>query len=206
MKKVGISLGWSCEAATYGVENNIRAKKEDGYLTCPFDGCLSNYDGIIECLKDDFKYFVDPNYLEVIEVQFNTVGLSKYDKLLYNKKYKFIFNHESPGHGNLYITQNWPGGINHYIDNNYKYFIERYTRRIQSFRNYLEDNNNDITFILARFNKNIDALKDIIKLKYPNLIFNIIQIKPYFEINRYKDHLKILGLSDAEIENEIKET
>ncbi len=201
---VGISLGWNCQSAVFGVTNNIRKRKCDGYLTCPFDECLTNYIGIIECLKDDFKYFTDPRYLEIIEVNIPIEGLKIGEKLLYNNKYKFIFNHESPGHGNLYITENWEYGINHYIINNYKNFIDRYTRRINNFRNYL-NNSYNITFILSRFNKNTDILTDILKERYPDLNYKLILITPDFELNRYIGHLKILGLSDNEISNEIIE-
>ena len=68
--------------------------------------------------NDDFKYLCDTNYLTL-----KTVGT---DVLIYNTKYKFIFNHESPGHSNLYITQKWTKGINHYVMNNYEEFINRY--------------------------------------------------------------------------------
>ena len=33
----GISLGWNCESANYGVANGIRSTKQNGYKTCPFD-------------------------------------------------------------------------------------------------------------------------------------------------------------------------
>ena len=54
-----ISLGWNCESAVKGVSMGIRNKKANGYTTCPFDECITNYNGVIECLKDDFKYFVE---------------------------------------------------------------------------------------------------------------------------------------------------
>ena len=36
---------------------------------------------------------------------FKTGGIVKKEKLIYNSRYRFIFNHESPGHANLYIKQ-----------------------------------------------------------------------------------------------------
>jgi hypothetical protein len=51
MNKVGISLGWNCNSAIYGVNNGIRLEKKDGYKTCPFDEMLSNLPGIIKCIK-----------------------------------------------------------------------------------------------------------------------------------------------------------
>ena len=55
MIPVGISLGMKCDSAVWGVVNGLRNTKENGYKTCPFDEMLTNYPGLIECLKDDFK-------------------------------------------------------------------------------------------------------------------------------------------------------
>ena len=43
-----------------------------------------------------------------------------------NTKYNFLFNHESPGHANLFQTQNWEGGKFHYIDNDFTNFKNRF--------------------------------------------------------------------------------
>jgi hypothetical protein len=59
MQKIAISLGWNCNSAIYGVENSIRKTKKEGYLTCPFDEMVTNYKGIIECIKDDFEFLCD---------------------------------------------------------------------------------------------------------------------------------------------------
>ena len=64
---IGISLGWRCEAAQVGVKYNIRSTRNNGYLTCPFDLCVTNYIGICKCIDDDFKYFCDLKYLELRE-------------------------------------------------------------------------------------------------------------------------------------------
>ena len=168
MNCVGISLGMTCDAAIIGVVEKIRAKKEDGYNTCPFDEMLCNYPGVIECLKDDFKYFCDTDYLKLIDTCDG--------KFIFNTKYRFAFNHESPGHADLYIEQEWPEGINHYINNNYANFIKRYTRRIQSFRNYLSNPRNYVGFILQRYNTyqiDLHELRDVLKVRYPHLQYYI---------------------------------
>jgi len=64
MKSVGISLGWNCEGASRSVDMGIRGIRANGYTTCPFDEMLTNYEGLILCLKEDFKYFCDPTYLK----------------------------------------------------------------------------------------------------------------------------------------------
>lgn len=193
MNRVGISIGMKCDAAVWGIENGIRDRKSNGYNTCPFDEMLSNYHGILECLKDDFKYFCDTNYLEIL----NTTD----GPFIYNSKYKFAFNHESPGHNNLHIIQKWPEGINHFINNNYAHFIKRYKKRINSFRKYLADPNNYIEFILQRYNTftlDLWQLNDILLVRYPHLKFkvNIIFID---NITAHKV-LKLLQLNDSDFE------
>jgi hypothetical protein len=155
---------------------------------------ITNYEGIINCFEDDFRYLCDSEYLELIKIPneskwLNTNGDG--DIVIYNKKYNFIFNHESPGHANLYITQNWLKGINHYIEDNYKEFINRYNKRIQNIKELLNSNNN-ITFILSKpHNNDTSKLENIIKDKYPQLNFQIIIIN--CEENIYKDHLLLMN-------------
>jgi len=165
---VGISLGWNCEPAIHGVNMGIRKRREEGYKTCVFDEMVSNYPGIIQCIENDFEGFLDINNLEL-----KNIG----EMVIYNKKYNFWFNHESPGHANLYITQNWEHGINHYILNNYQFFIERYQRRIDNFRNYLNSGNH-IYFIINRYNtycvEHISQLNETIRRKYPSLSYEFI--------------------------------
>jgi hypothetical protein len=189
MNVVGISLGMNCDAAVWGVENGVRMTKAKGYKTCPFDEMISNYPGLIECIKDNFKYFCDPNYLTLIE----TTDVP----YIYNTKYKFIYNHESPGHANLHITEKWPEGKNHYINNNYKHFIERYTQRIQSFRNYLSCSKNVITFIISRYNTlqtDLVELHEALRMHYPNLSYHI---KPLFITNeRVRNTLRLMKFDE----------
>ena len=134
-----ISLGWNCEPSMKSVNCGFRKTKNEGYLTCPFDAMCSNFDGIKLCMMEDFKYFCDPQFLKIILAPFSTGGIVKGESLLVNTRYNFIFNHESPGHANLYVRQNWSGGINHFINNGFKLFIERYSRRINNFRTYVSE-------------------------------------------------------------------
>jgi len=60
---------------------------------------VTNYNGIINCLIDDFKDFVNEDYLELIKVNENEYSI-------YNTKYNFAFNHESRGHADLYKSEN----------------------------------------------------------------------------------------------------
>ena len=149
-----ISLGWNCSSATYGVQHQLRTTKKNGYKTCPFDEMITNYQGIVQCFLDNFQYLCDTKYLEIIQIDksskyLNTNGDG--DMIIYNKKYNFLFNHESPGHANLYNIQGWTKGINHYVMDNYSEFIQRYNRRIENIQELLHSDK-FIHFILSRPN------------------------------------------------------
>jgi hypothetical protein len=207
MKKVGISLGWNCNGAIHGVEVGIRGKK-DGYLTCPFDEMVTNLSGIIKCLDEDFKYFCDDNCLKIIKCTSELEHLQhvKNEELLHNTYYNFIFNHESPGHANLYKTQNWSGGINHYIDNNYKEFKIRYNKRITNFLNYINDPNNYIIFILHGYNdtcESIIELKSVLNSKYPNLKYELYFLPIYYDKNIIVHHYNLLNVSNNNLEKDL---
>jgi hypothetical protein len=166
---IGISLGNVCNSAVWATLNNYRATKKDGYKTCVFDLMISNYKGIIKCILEDFANFTNPEFL----IMDTTLDVVK------NTYYNFSFNHETPYHADLYIKQNWTEGTNHFINNNFCHFIERYNTRINNFKNYLNESNNFITFVIEFFydaNPNDDCkeLRDALKLKYPYLKYNII--------------------------------
>ena len=196
MNKVGISLGWNCHSACWGAGIGIRATKENGYLTCPFDLMVSNYTGIIDCLNDDFKYLCDEQYLEMQSPNPN-------ESEIYNTKYNFVFVHESPGVANLYITENWPEGINHFINNNYANLKKRYEKRVANFRNYLKSPDTFITFILTTWNKtqeDITPLKEAIEKYYPNLQYSVLLINDPKGKDYLLRHLKGMRLSDEDPE------
>lgn len=200
----GISLGWNCHSAVTGVSLGLRNTKQHGYKTCPFDEMITNYKGIVDCIMDDFKYLCDIKYLELIKIPkeskwLNTNGDG--DIMIYNKKYNFIFNHEAPGHANLYLSQNWPKGINHYVMNDYEEFINRYKKRIQNIKDLL-NSQKAITFILTRPNTNvsdISELNNVIKNKYPllNFEFKLLNFDKYI----FYDHLLLMKIdkNDDEI-------
>jgi hypothetical protein len=195
MNEEAISLGWRCESAQIGVTLGLRSTKSNGYNTCPFDLHNSNYPGIIECIKDDFKYLTDPKYLEVREGTFCSEHFAMFEKPLVERQivntyYGFVYNHESPGHANLYLKEGWEGGINHFVDNNFKKFIERYNARVENFRNYLSSGYK-INFMMMRYNAVPNELCEVIQEKYPNLDFEIhsyINYSPYtYSMTHQKD-------------------
>ena len=181
----------------------LRREKKYGYKTCPFDEMITNYNGIIECIKDDFEYLCDVKYLELIKIPkeskwLNTNGDG--DIMIYNTKYKFIFNHESPGHANLFISQKWSKGINHYIINNYEEFINRYKRRIANIKELLNSNKN-ITFILTRPHTelcDVNELHEVLVNKYPVLNFKFVLLD--FNKHIFNDHLLLMKFDESDDE------
>ena len=167
MNIIGISLGNVCKSAEWAVANNLRKRKNEGYNTCPFDLMVSNYSGIIKCIREDFNNFCNTEYL-----------ILNNNNIIHNTYYNFEFNHESPYHADLYLHENWPEGPRHYINNNYIHFIERYNKRIQSFKDYLNDQNNYIIFVI-QFGYDVNPNNDCLDLrtalaeKYPNLKYEI---------------------------------
>ena len=92
--RIAISLGWDCGPVSYAVNNKLRETKNNGYMTCPFDLMVTNYDGIVECIKDDFQYLCDPRYIELKTVQkdYQYLFLKKGHEIIVNTKYNFIFD------------------------------------------------------------------------------------------------------------------
>ena len=145
MNTVCISLGWNCHSAVHSVNTGLRSRKSDGYNTCPFDEMITNQNGIVKCLLDDFEYFYDETNLQLNNIQ----G----DNSIYNTTYNFIYNHESPGHANLHTKENWKDGKFTYVNSNYKELKKRYNNRVNNFINYCSDPNNFITFIINTWDK-----------------------------------------------------
>lgn len=176
-ESIGISLGSRCPTAQYGVKNGLRPPKKDGYKTCPFDIMVTNADGVIDCIKTDFKYFCDPSLLKIKELD-QEDGEDRF--MINHKKYNgFGFNHESfnTGEKYLYKREAWPGGVYHFVNDNFKYFIERYEKRVSNFRFYCESDYY-VTFILQFYNDEysdelMERLHDAIKNRYPNLEYEI---------------------------------
>ena len=84
------SLGSLCHSSQILKRNNYK------FCSYPFDWIFSNYDIIIHCIEDDFKFFLDKSYY--INISESKCGHSKYND---------IFNHHNPliniDHYNYYI-------------------------------------------------------------------------------------------------------
>lgn len=196
MNNIAISLGWNCQSATWAVDAGIRMRKSNGYKTCPFDIMVTNYKGIVECINDNFKYMCDEKYLELRQESENVFNI-------YNTKYNFIFNHESPGVANLYKTENWAEGINHFVNNNYRNLKIRYNNRIDNFRKYLSNPLNSITFVITSWDRtpyDVPELRDVFLRLYPRLRYTVITNNTHNGKDYYIQHLRSMGFTDEDYE------
>lgn len=171
---VGISLGYNCRPTCVAVDSGWRQRKEDGYKTCPFDLCITPFEGMIECIKDDFSDFVNPQYLKLIDAPADVLRAKTNEELIYNTKYNIVFLHESPGHADLYQKENWPEGMYHFVANGWQHFQERYSKRIENFRTYL-NSGASIHFVLSTPNP-LDELEAVLDAKYPTLDYKVTNI------------------------------
>lgn len=170
-----ISLGWDCGPSSFAVNNTLRQTKSQGYMTCPFDLMIANYNGIVDCYNNDFKDFYNTKYIElkIIQKDCQYLNFKKGDEVIVNTKYNFIFNHESPKHGNLHLHENWANGEYHYCLNNFEEFVIRYKNRVKNLINYL-NYGKKIVFIISKINNTIESCDEficVIKQKYPKLEF-----------------------------------
>jgi hypothetical protein len=170
--ETSISLGFNCLSAIKGIELGIRKTRADGYKTCPFDICYTNYEGINLCLKEDFKYFCDLSFIKLLPIPFSNHQLKDDFLCIYNTRYNFIFNHESPI-SNFYLEEDWSEGKMHFVNREFENFINRYTDRINNFRNYLKESSK-ITFILNKKDDDNTELYETITNCYPDLNFEIL--------------------------------
>ncbi len=134
-----------------------------------------NIIGIIDCINEDFADFCNPNYLTYNE-----------DIYVTNTKYGFKFNHETPFHANhlgIYLcdSEKWESGQYHYVANNFENFILRYNKRIQSFKNYLNNPNNFIIFVI-QFIEEENINEDSLDNKNSNDVITNVNINLYNNI------------------------
>jgi hypothetical protein len=173
-----ISLGWNCSPAINRA-NNYGYNKSNGYLTCPFDLVVTPYDGLCNCILDNF----DRSKFFNLRVEYDPIN--KQDCIL--NEYDMWFNHESEQLYNNDKVEWHPGK---WGENNFKLFKERYERRIENFNNYI--NKNNVLFIIENPHENINKIMNIIKITYPSLNFKILHTKSTKE-SYFNQHLHSPG-------------
>jgi hypothetical protein len=164
-----ISLGNNCAPRTY-ISRELNLSKKNGYNTCPFDLCITPFESLYNCIETDFEYFFDD--LRLIPWECAENGTVK--NAIMNK-YNMIFNHEGSSHSHLF--KDGKNDDLFYTRNNFEKFKERYSARIDNFRNYItNDYITDITFVIKIENKcNLGVLTHLLKEKYLRNI-DIIEI------------------------------
>ena len=173
-----ISLGSTCDPRVY-ITKTLGKSKKNGYKTCVFDLCITNFNDLCNCIEDDFKHFFDN--LTLIPGTNANGDRSKCGNgnLNITNYYNMIFNHESPTHSHLHIFGNGKNDDLFFIKNDFSEFKKRYNDRINNFRNYI-NNHKNITFIYKKMNNdqsfNLEKLKNILNNKYSNKNINILEI------------------------------
>lgn len=150
-----ISLGFNCMPAMLR-KKLFNQSKINGYLTCPFDLCVTPMSGLCDCIENDFDEFFC--------LRNETGGIMN--------KYNMWFNHESPVNNNLFKHL---GNENYFIQNDHAEFKKRYMNRIENFKGYINGGDN-ILFIVSNPCDDVKRLNDILSLKYPYLNYQIAVI------------------------------
>ena len=133
-KQIYISLGYNCDPRIY-MKNDLHITMADGYLTGPFDLCITKFDALYSCIETDFKFFFDDLKLIPGSNADGDRSLCGPGGMNITNYYNIIFNHEGSTHSHLFNT-----GKNDdlfYIQNNFEEFKKRYTARIENFKNYV---------------------------------------------------------------------
>lgn len=171
-KRVYISLGWNCYPRMIAVGHMNERKSEDGYKTCPFDLMASYYPSLCNLFEHNLDDIHDTNNLFVSDIGRIT-----------NKVYGFGHNHDSPNHYGLFGTsENWESP-DYYVKNNFEKFKERYVRRVNNLREYL-NSGKEIVFFINRYNSVPIEIEEIISRKYPTLNFKIVY---HYDNNHQKE-------------------
>ena len=142
-----ISLGYFCEVAgeleKYGLRN----------ASFPFDWMISDFEGVISCIKNEFKDFLNPTYL----------SQSCNDRTRYkNTKYNFYFFHDFDKYQPLHKQLRK-------VTEKYKRRSERFLKSIKSetlFVRYISDeikNENEKSIELLWIEENLDYIQSVIK-------------------------------------------
>jgi hypothetical protein len=172
-----ISLGCYCYPRVY-MKEKLNLTYKNNYKSCPFDLCVTPYTSLYDCLKTDFKYFFDDLHLAVgCNAPGNRTLCGEGGKDIKNY-YGMIFNHEGSTHSHLF--NEGKNDDEFYIRNDFYEFKKRYKRRINNFLEYIDKHDNIIfvhkTHPDVHDNGNIQNICDMFSHKYPNKIFNFIEL------------------------------
>lgn len=168
-----ISLGYNCAPRIY-MKNSLELTKGIGYQSCPFDLCITPFNGLYDCLESNFAFFF--NELKLVD-GCNAEGdrslCGSGNKNIVNL-YSIIFNHEGSTHSHLFKTGR--NDDEFYIRNDFEEFKKRYSKRIKNFYSNI-NSSNCITFICHGYTEEqVDKLLILLRHKFPNKEINILYI------------------------------
>nr|QOI90620.1 hypothetical protein HWQ62_00489 [Pyramimonas orientalis virus] len=186
-----LSLGQNCQSLVNLVNDKHVPLKSNGRRTCLFDLSLTSYYAICELFENTFdlttflnfrlidnphgekfcQTHIDDNERHLL---FNPKTGLPYGQIVINEM-GCMFNHESPGHPELYHTERWTSKTM-FVDDDFKLLKDRYTTRRDNLKEYIRqaiENNYEINFVLTTFviPRKLDS---IIQVKYPSLKYTII--------------------------------
>lgn len=125
----------------------------DDFHGC-FDNTLINLDGLLEVIKDDFKYLFDDNYLKMV----NYLYYPKHG--IYHNKWvngKYTVNVD-----NIY---SWDVMSFFHLDNVNESEIQSIKRKIERTKQWFEDDEDTLLFYYYRYNDNYNQEKHLVKLR-----------------------------------------
>ncbi len=137
MEKIFIPLGNDCSISYQLQKLGLRK------ITLPFDWIKSDIKGIVKCLEDNFKYFLEFDLFEIknisdnfsyVEDDFNESVINQMLRV-YNVKYKFHFLHDFINDSSYDISKQFTD------------FRIKYSRRIEKFNMIMEDTTINKIFI-----------------------------------------------------------
>jgi hypothetical protein len=125
-----VSIGTNCAPRGY-IKHNLNLSKQNGYLSCPFDLCVSPSIGIIKAIDTDFISFFE---LFVIDGENADGDRSRAGPGMRNitNSYGIVFNHEGATHSHLFAAGKDDDDF--YIRDDFAQFRARYAARIENFR------------------------------------------------------------------------
>ena len=198
--EVAISLGYNCQPAMRSKDYKFRQSKKEGYKTCPFDVMLSNYEGLVRCLQEDFRYLTDSQYLRVIDVPVNDTLHVPHDKVIINTRYNFLFYHDSPVQY-IFDDYQWENGLEHFVVNDFAALKERYKKRVSNFVDYMGGGYEVLLVMLAPtlgYKTGFPRLNKVLHEKYPNsryrfAKFNHLDDNEQFQVH----HVQWMGVNTS---------
>ncbi|ESQ80725.1 hypothetical protein AEAC466_21595 [Asticcacaulis sp. AC466] len=180
-----LSVGLNCQPIMAAIEAKLLPDRAAGRLTSVFDLCWTTREALCHFIETGFDdFFDDIDLIENPKGQFNTptgellysfVSDKPYGDLIVNKRYGMIFNHESPGHPFLAVSEGWESP-NRFSEKNFFHFRERYSRRVDVFLSTIQRSlrdNVEITFLMKAGPDDAPHLGQVISQTFPELRFKL---------------------------------